>query len=37
MQKEHYDKSVCGLRVSSIVKYLVYAIDTMITRDPKLF
>ena len=31
----HY--SVCGLRVLSIVKYPVYAIDTLITRDPKLF
>jgi len=28
---------VCGLRVLSIVKYPVYAIDTLITRDSKLF
>ena len=28
---------MCGLLVPNIAKYLVYAIDTMITRDPKLF
>lgn len=30
----HYEVGVCGLRVSSITKYTV---DTIITRDPKLF